>query len=91
MAKKQLRNYVQLYRQQRGDIGEAAFPEEFSHFIIEGLLNEPFVKRVLNTLNDIEVIKEILGEDFDTYNDLYKGDMFMLQKEAAVSYFINIL
>ena len=75
-----LRTVIQVAE---GDIGEAAFPEEFSHFIIEGLLNEPFVKRVLNTLNDIEVIKEILGEDFDTYNDLYKGDMFMLQKEAA--------
>ena len=75
-----LRTVIQIAK---GAEGENAFPEEFSHFIIEGLLNEPLVQRVLKSLENEETIRKVLGEDFDEYNALYEGDLFMLQKEAA--------
>ena len=67
----------------KGQKGEDAFPEEFSHLMIEGLINQPLVQRLVNSVGSYEVIKEILGENFDTYVKLYKGDMESLQKEAA--------
>lgn len=75
-----------------GKLGEDAFPEEFSHMIIAGLLKEPLVFRLLNTL-DIDTIREVLGDSFDAYYDKYKGDIELLKQEAAAKllqdYLIN--
>ena len=57
-------------------------PEEFSHLMIEGLINHPLVQRLLNTL-DQEQIQEILGDSYAKYNQEYNGDMMKLKKEAA--------
>lgn len=67
----------------KGEVGENAFPEEFSHLIISGLKQEPLVSRLLNTLSDKQVIVEILGEDFEKYYNKYKGDFDLLSQEAA--------
>lgn len=67
----------------KGERGEEAFPEEFSHFIIEGLVSQPLVERLLNSLNDDAVLQRILGENYEAYKQQYNGDRFMLQKEAA--------
>ena len=75
-----LRTVIQIAK---GEVGETAFPEEFSHFMIEGLINEPLVQRVLNSLNNEDVIRSVLGDNFDEYYSLYNGDITMLQKEAA--------
>lgn len=75
-----LRTIIQIAK---GEQGEEAFPEEFSHFMIEGLINEPLVQRILNSLNSEDVLKEVLGDNFDEYNTLYRGDLNMLRKEAA--------
>lgn len=66
-----------------GSLGEQVFPEEFSHFAIEGLLKTPLVQRLLGQLEKIGTIQAVLGQDYDTYNSLYSGDLFKLQKEAA--------
>lgn len=75
-----LRTVIQIAK---GSRGEEAFPEEFSHLMIEGLMNQPLVQRLVNSLGSYEVLKEVMGENFDTYVRLYKGDMDSLQKEAA--------
>ena len=67
----------------KGERGQEALSEEFSHLIIEALGNEPFIQRTLSLINSEDVIKEILGEDFDFYNSEYKGNFSQLQKEAA--------
>jgi len=43
-------------------LGDDAFPEEVSHFIIAGLSNNPFVKRLMNTINSVGMIQRILGD-----------------------------
>lgn len=75
-----LRTVIQIAK---GEKGEDAFPEEFSHFIIEGLNNNPLVIRLLQALQNPRVIEEILGDSYNTYKDMYNGDSLMLQKEAA--------
>ena len=66
----------------KGQRGEEALPEEFSHLMIEGLINHPLVQRLLNTLNDTQ-IQEILGDSYDKYSQMYNGDGLKLKKEAA--------
>lgn len=75
-----LRTVIQIAKGQRG---EDAFPEEFSHFIIEGLTQVPLVSRLLESLRNPRVVEEILGDSYNKYKDLYGDDFYMLQKEAA--------
>lgn len=67
----------------KGELGEEAFPEEVSHLLIAGLTKEPLVNRLLNSLNSREVVKEILGEEYENYNNKYSGDLELLKQEAA--------
>lgn len=70
-----------------GELGEEAFPEEFSHFMIEGLQDHPLVQRILNSLGTEEAQRRVLGEDYDKYVALYteddRVDTLRMQKEAA--------
>lgn len=66
----------------KGTRGQEAFPEEFSHFIIEALPNNELVKRILNKL-DRESVKAILGDNYNRYALEYKNDLDTLKKEAA--------
>lgn len=65
-----------------GERGEEAFPEEFSHFIIEGLRESPLTQRLLNSLTD-EDVRTILGDDYLDYSRKYNNNMNTLRKEAA--------
>ena len=67
----------------KGQKGEEAFPEEFAHVMIEGLQRHPLVRRLLDTLSDKESVQAVLGEDYERYKQLYKGNEELLRKEAA--------
>lgn len=66
----------------KGEVGEDALPEEFSHLIIEGLQAHPLVQRLLSSLSD-EQIHEILADSYDSYYQQYDGDAMKMKKEAA--------
>ena len=66
----------------KGQRGEDALPEEFSHLMIEGLINHPLVQRLLASLNDTQV-QEILGDKYEEYAQMYDNDGVKLKKEAA--------
>lgn len=66
----------------KGERGEEALPEEFAHLIIEGLINHPLVKRLLDSLDE-EQVKTVLGDAFEAYSNEYNGDVLKLKKEAA--------
>lgn len=71
--------------------GQDALPEEFSHFIIAALGNEPLVRRLLNYIASPEAVKHILGDKYEVYNKLYDGNMEKLIKEAAGHLLMNHL
>lgn len=73
----------------KGEIGEQAFPEEFSHLIISGLLSHPLVSRLINSINNEPVLREILGDNYDGYFKKYGGDMYLLSQEAAAKLLQN--
>ena len=65
------------------ETGVNALPEEFSHFFIEALGEDPLVKRLLNLVASEGAIKYILKDEYDTYMKLYKGDFNKMVKESA--------
>ena len=67
----------------KGEIGEQAFPEEFSHLIIAGLQNHSLVSRILAQLSDDAVLQQILGDSYSSYYNKYNGDIDLLAQEAA--------
>lgn len=72
-----------VIRISKGLQGEEAFPEEFCHLIIAGLLKEPLVRRTVNLLSDEEAIQNILGDSYNSYYKKYQGDIDLLAQEAA--------
>ena len=71
-----------LIRLADGIRGEQALPEEFAHFVYETLQDTPIAKRLLDTIIEYGLTKEILGDSFDKYNSLYEGNPVTLAKEA---------
>lgn len=74
-----LRTIIQIAKGQRG---EQAFPEEFSHAMIAGLGNHPLVIRLLDSI-DTDTVEEVLGDQFENYSKAYNNDRDRLKKEAA--------
>lgn len=74
---------IEMIRLANGIQGEKALPEEFAHFAIEAMGDNPLVTRLVNNISSNGLTGEIMGEDYDTYNTLYHGDEFKLAKEAA--------
>ena len=74
---------IEMIRLANGIEGEKALPEEFAHFAIEAMGESPLINRLINNLSSSGLIDEILGDEYETYNTLYKGDDAKLAKEAA--------
>lgn len=74
---------MELIRIANGVRGEQALPEEFAHFSIDALGNNVLVNRLLNSLNNEQVLKEVLGDEYAKYSLLYKDNQHKLVKEAA--------
>lgn len=74
---------IEMIRLANGIEGEKALPEEFAHFAIEAMGESSLINRLINNLSSSGLIGEILGDEYETYNTLYKGDTAKLAKEAA--------
>ena len=74
---------IEMIRLANGIEGEKALPEEFAHFAIEAMGESPLINRLINNLSSSGLIGEILGDGYETYDTLYKGDTVKLAKEAA--------
>lgn len=74
---------VEMIRLANGIQGEKALPEEFAHFAIEAMGDTPLINRLINNISSNGLAKEIIGDDYDTYNTLYHGNEAKLAKEAA--------
>ena len=82
-AKDAATGLIEMIRLAEGIKGEKALPEEFAHFAIEAMGDTPLINRLINNLSSNGLVGDILGEDYDTYYTLYKGDEAKLAKEAA--------
>lgn len=82
-AKQSAKGLVELIRLCEGIKGEKSLPEEFAHFIIEAMDGHPIIDRLINLIANKDLTREILGEDYEHYSEIYNDDVVKLAKEAA--------
>ena len=83
VARNAANGLVEMIRLANGIQGERALPEEFAHFAIEAMGDNPLINRLINNISSNGLAREIIGEDYDTYDILYHSDEAKLAKEAA--------
>lgn len=74
---------IQLIDLADGILGEQALPEEFSHFALEALDTELLKKRYYNMVENNDIYKVILGDQYSDYYNKYQGSKDKLVQEAA--------
>ena len=74
---------VELIRLAQGEAGEKALPEEFAHFALRALGDNPLVTRLINTIANNGLSAQILGDEYTDYAAAYHGDEAKLAEEAA--------
>lgn len=82
-AERAANGFITLIRLAKGQRGEQALPEEFAHIALRVLSNNPLVQRLYNIIRDNGLAKEILGEDYEIYNEKYHENTDKLAEEAA--------
>lgn len=82
-AERAANGFITLIRLAKGQRGEQALPEEFSHIALRVLANNQLVQRLYNIVKDNGLAREILGEDYEIYNEKYHEDADKLAEEAA--------
>lgn len=82
-AERAANGFITLIRLAKGERGEQALPEEFAHVALRVLANNPLVQRLYNIVKDNGLAREILGEDYETYNEKYHENADKLAEEAA--------
>ena len=56
--------------------------EEFSHAVLEGMEGNPLIKRLYDNIADNRLQKDILGESYERYREVYNNDPDIVTKEA---------
>lgn len=87
-AERNAQNLLEVIHIAKGTKGENDLPEEFAHFIIEGLQETDNVQRLLKQLTP-DLVRAILADEYDKYVDLYDRDQELLTKEAAGKLLMN--
>ena len=74
---------ISIIRVANNKRGAEVLSEEFAHLLTRALNNNPFVQRSLSYLkNNPLAIKEILGDEYETYSKSYNNDLDLLAEEA---------
>lgn len=84
-------NLIELIRIAKGKEGQGALVEEFSHFIIEALQENPFIDRMKSALKNKDIYKSILGEELSQYAEEYKNNEDYLITEALGKVLTDVL
>lgn len=82
-AKATAEGLIKLIRLANNSEGEEALPEEFTHFALEALGDNPLVSRLITNIINNNLAEQIIGDEYDTYSELYNGNELKLAKEAA--------
>lgn len=72
----------EVIRLAKGIKGQQALPEEFAHFAVAAISDNPLKQRALNVLKDRVVLERILGDEYADYSKLYNGNLDLLAEEA---------
>lgn len=65
--------------------------EEWGHFVVEAVTDNPLRDRMLKTLKNDEVLQRLLGDDYYKYQKIYNGDIDLLAREALGKMMAQVL
>lgn len=65
--------------------------EEWGHFVVDAVKDSPLRDRMLNSLKNEEALQRVLGSEYDRYNEVYKGDIDLMAKEALGKMMAQVL
>lgn len=74
---------VEAVRIAEGKKGTEALLEEHIHFLVDINRNNPLIERAFNLINNNNLVKEILGEEYEEYSFRYGTDSEKLIYEAV--------
>lgn len=76
-------DFTSMIRVANNKEGAQAVSEEFAHLIIGVMDDNPFIKRSLNIIkNTPELMKRILGDDYESVVAIYNENMDLVAEEA---------
>lgn len=81
----------EVIRIAKGERGQAALAEEWGHFVVGAIKDSPLRDRMLNSLKNEEVLQRVLGSEYDRYNEVYKGNIDLMAKEALGKMMAQVL
>lgn len=58
-------------------------PVNIFHYLVEENSSNPLVQRLINIILQGEDYRNILGDEYDIYEDIYSGNKYKLAREAA--------
>lgn len=82
-ARKFAGDLIQMIRIANNESGEKALSEEFCHIALRAMKDNLIVKRYLDYINQTGLAKQILGNEYGHYSQVYNGDEQLLAEEAA--------
>ena len=65
--------------------------EEWGHFVVEAVTDNPLRDRMLKTLKNDEILHRLLGDDYYKYQKIYNGDIDLLAREALGKMMAQVL
>ena len=65
--------------------------EEWGHFVVEAVTDNPLRDRMLKTLKNDEILQRLLGDDYYKYQKIYNGDIDLLAREALGKMMAQVL
>lgn len=65
--------------------------EEWGHFVVDAVKDNPLRDRMLKTLKNDEVLQRLLGDDYYKYQKIYNGDIDLLAREALGKMMAQVL
>lgn len=81
----------EVIRIAKGEEGQIALPEEWGHFIVEAVKDNPLKDRMLSTLKNDNVLQRILGDKYERYKEVYNGNIELMAKEALGKMIAQVL
>lgn len=81
----------EVIRIAKGERGQEVLAEEWGHFVVDAVKDSPLRDRMLNSLKNEEVLQRVLGSEYDRYNEVYKGDIDLMAKEALGKMMAQVL
>ena len=82
-AKVNAENLLTAIKVAKGLEGQKAIPEEFAHVLVEGFRSHPLMARLLKAFDNVELIKDVLGDSYEQYSKVYENNLYKLKAEAV--------